>query len=118
MLHTFQDVHICFPMIYFTYGKKNDYMQIISDITSTLIFRNVYDICMLFHIPNSSGSFVIAIKPKWKKLLLHLGSKCGECHLSGLSQLNILGFDTASKAAYNFLNCEDGGSTFLWNVNV
>jgi hypothetical protein len=32
--------------------------------------------------------------------------------------LNILGFDTASMAAYNFLNYEGGGSTFLWNVSV
>lgn len=39
-------------------------MWIISDITSTLMFRNVYDLCMKFNIPNSSGSFVIAIKPK------------------------------------------------------
>lgn len=61
-------------------------MQIISDITSTLMFRNIYDLCMKFHIPNSSGSFVIAIEAKWKKLLLHLGSRFGECHLSGLSQ--------------------------------
>jgi len=48
--------------------------------------RNVYNLCMKFHIPNSSGSFVIAIKPKWKKLLLHLGSKFGEYHLWELSQ--------------------------------
>jgi len=50
-------------MIHFTYIKKN-YMQIISDITSTLMFRNIYDLCMKFHIPNSSGSFVIAIEAK------------------------------------------------------
>jgi len=31
----------------------------------------------------------------------------------GISQFSILGFDTTSMAAYNFLNYEDGGSTFL-----
>jgi len=36
----------------------------------------------------------------------------------GISRLNILGFDTASMAAYNFLSYEDGGSTFLWNISV
>jgi hypothetical protein len=65
-----------------------------TDITSTLMFRNVYDICMKCHIPNSSGSFV-------------------RTFTVGISRLNILGFDTASVAAYNFLNYEDGGSTFL-----
>lgn len=122
LLHTFQDVHLCFPMIYFIYVKKKYYVQIISDITSTLMFRNVYDLCMKFHIPNSSGSFVIAIKPKWKKLAAFRFQiwwvSFVRTFTVGISQLNILGFDTASMAAYNFLNHEDGGSTFLWNVSV
>jgi hypothetical protein len=49
--------------------------------------------------------------------LQHLGSKCELSFVwtftVGISQLNILGFDTASMAAYNFLNYEGGGSTFL-----
>jgi hypothetical protein len=42
--------------LFYEKKKKNYYVQIILDITSTLMFRNVYDVCMKFHIPNYSGS--------------------------------------------------------------